>query len=105
MEQEFYKGRLTARYGIEVVIPKGADRDIVHDIIYRELCVGKTREQSRQEFIRVMDELVRRGAQGIILGCTEIPLLVEPADARVPLFDTTAIHAAKAVEWALAGED
>ncbi|HZE87775.1 MAG TPA: aspartate/glutamate racemase family protein [Methylomirabilota bacterium] len=101
MEQDFYKGRLSAKYGLDVVIPEKADRKIVHDIIYNELCVGKINQSSKEEYIRIMKDLVDKGAQGIILGCTEITLLVTQKDSSVPLFDTTAIHAQAAVEYAL----
>jgi aspartate racemase len=102
MEQAFYKERLRERHGLEVVVPQPADRDIVHRIIYEELCLGSIVDASRDEYRRVIAELVAQGAQAIILGCTEISLLVAQQDAAVPLFDTTAIHARKAAEWALA---
>jgi aspartate racemase len=101
MEEDFYKGRLTERHGIEVLIPEAADRRIVDRVIYEELCLGDIREESRGEFARITADLARRGAQGIVLGCTEIPLLVKGEDSPVPVFDTTAIHAKKAVEIAL----
>lgn len=101
MEQDFYRGRLSAEHGIEVLTPDRADRELVHRIIYEELCLGQTRDQSRQAFLRIIDSLSNEGAQGVILGCTEIGLLVGQQDTAVPLFDTTAIHATKAVEWAL----
>lgn len=102
MEQAFYKERLRERHSLEVVVPQPADRDIVHRIIYEELCLGSIVDASRDEYRRVIAELVAQGAQAIILGCTEISLLVAQQDAAVPLFDTTAIHARKAAEWALA---
>ncbi|KPJ51978.1 MAG: aspartate racemase [Planctomycetes bacterium DG_58] len=105
MEEEFYKGRLAERHGLDVLIPNDEDRQRVHDVIYDELCVGKIREESKRGFARIIDDLVGRGAEGIILGCTEIGLLVKSGDVDVPLFDTTAIHAAKAVEWALTNDD
>jgi aspartate racemase len=101
MEQAFYKGRLRERHGLDVLIPIQEDRDVVHRIIYEELCLGKVLPESRAEFRRVISDLVAQGADAIILGCTEISLLVEPQDAVVPLFDTTSIHARKAAEWAL----
>lgn len=101
MEQDFYKGRLGAQYGIEVLVPDEADRQIVHQIIYDELCLGEVKESSRQEYRRIMQQLVEQGAEGIILGCTEIAMLVSAKDAQVALFDTTEIHALKAVELAL----
>lgn len=101
MEQDFYKQRLQVQHGLEVVVPNSKDMDIVHRIIYHELCLGKIEDASRQEYRRIMQELVEQGAQGIILGCTEISLLVSAADASVPLFDTTGLHASKAAEFAL----
>ena len=105
MEQDFYKGRLSEQHGLDVIVPSERDRKTVHDIIYEELCVGKVREESRQEVVRIIDDLVSRGAQGIILGCTELPLLIKSSDVSVKLFDTTAIHVAKAVELALRPDD
>jgi aspartate racemase len=102
MEQAFYKERLRERHGLDVVVPEQADRDIVHRIIYEELCLGSIVDASRDEYHRIIAELVAQGAQAIILGCTEISLLVTQQDAAAPLFDTTAIHARKAAEWALA---
>lgn len=101
MEQAFYKDRLRERHGLDVLIPTQEDRDVVHRIIYEELCLGKVLPESRAEFRRVISDLVAQGADAIILGCTEISLLVEPQDAVVPLFDTTSIHARQAAEWAL----
>jgi len=101
MEQDFYKDRLQRDHGLRVVIPNADDRAIVHRVIYEELCLGNVVDASRGEYRRVMDDLVRQGAQAIILGCTEITLLVQPFDSAVPLFDTTSIHARKAAEWAL----
>ncbi len=105
MEQDFYKGRLSEQHGLDVIVPNERDRNTVHDIIYEELCIGKMREESRQEVVRIIDDLVSLGAQGIILGCTELPLLIKSSDVSVKLFDTTAIHVAKAVELALSTED
>ena len=105
MEEDFYKGRLAERHGLDVLIPNDEGRQLVHDVIYDELCIGKIHEESKREFSRIIDELVSHGAEGIILGCTEIGLLVKPDDVHVTLFDTTAIHAAKAVEWALTNDD
>jgi len=102
MEQDFYRQRLQDRHGLQVLVPEADDRRLVHDVIYDELCRGVIRDPSREAYRRVMDDLVERGAQAIILGCTEIGLLVGPQDARVPLFDTTALHASAAVEAALA---
>src|SRR3954454_8367309 len=94
MEQDFYVGRLRDRHGLDVLVPEAADRRVVHDVIYDELCVGVVRDESREEYRRVMAALVSRGAEGILLGCTEIDLLVGEGDASVPVFDTTALHAA-----------
>jgi aspartate racemase len=101
MEQGFYKDRLQHDFGLRVLTPSEQDRQIVHRIIYEELCLGRVIDASRAEFRRIMAELVSQGAEAVILGCTEITLLVGPADAAVPLFDTTCIHARKAAEWAL----
>ena len=102
MEQDFYVGRLGERHSLTVLVPEAADRRIVHDVIYDELCVGVVNDASREQYRRIMGELVDRGAQGILLGCTEIDLLVGPEDATVPVFDTTALHARAAVDLALA---
>ncbi len=101
MEQDFYVGRLRDRYGLTVLVPDAEDRRIVHRVIYDELCVGKIEDRSRDEYRRIMRELAGRGAEGILLGCTEIDLLVGPEDAPVPVFDTTRLHVQKAVELAL----
>ncbi len=103
MEEDFYRGRLEKQHGLKVVIPVTDDREIVHRVIYDELCLGVTREESRAAYRAIIDRLVARGAEGIILGCTEIGLLVGPEDSPVPVFDTTALHAESAVEFALAG--
>jgi aspartate racemase len=102
MEQEFYRGRLVHKHGLEVFIPSEAERSLVHDVIYNELCLGVINPASRQRYIEIMSGLVRSGAEGIILGCTEIELLVKTEDATVELFPTTRIHAEAAVEWAIA---
>ncbi|QXX84463.1 aspartate/glutamate racemase family protein [Providencia sp. R33] len=101
MEQSFYKDRLVEQYGLDVLIPNSDDRKIIHDIIYNELCLGKIHNSSQKEYQRIMASLVQQGAEGIILGCTEITLLVGSNDTTVKVFDTTAIHAEKAVELAL----
>lgn len=101
MEQEFYRDRLRSRHGIEVLIPAQEERDIIHRIIYEELCLGKIVAESRAQYRRIMADLAAQGAQAIILGCTEISLLVGPHDAAVPLFDTTGIHARTAAEIAM----
>ena len=100
MEQDFYKDRLGA-HGLGVVVPEVADRQIVHDIIYHELVLGIVREESKRSMLQVIQLLTEAGAQGIILVCTEIPLLIHEGDASVPVFDTTRIHAEKAVDVAL----
>ena len=101
MEQDFYKARLQKAFGLEVLVPDPAGRDEVHRIIYQELCLGQVHDASRDAYRRVMNELAEQGAQGIILGCTEIGLLVDANDSPVPLFDTTALHAQAAVDWML----
>jgi aspartate racemase len=101
MEQEFYKGRLIGQHGLTVLVPEEDDRALVHRVIYDELCLGVVREESREAYRQVMARLVERGAQAIILGCTEIMLLVGDDDATVPLFDTTRIHAETAAALAL----
>jgi amino-acid racemase len=105
MEQDFYRGRLCHRHHLDVIIPDDADRDIVHKVIYGELCMGLVHDASRAQYRRIIQRLVDQGAQGVILGCTEISMLVGPSDSPVPLFDTTAIHARKAAEWALGSKD
>ncbi len=100
MEQEFYRRRLEEN-GIRVIVPEEKERDIIHRVIYEELCLGEILEESRDQFRQIIKALVERGAEGIILGCTEIGLLVKPEDSPVPLFDTTRIHALKAVDFAL----
>jgi aspartate racemase len=101
MEQDFYKGRLTEKHGLEVIVPEKADRNIVHRVIYNELCQGKIQSSSKAEYVRILQDLADKGAEGIILGCTEIMLLVGQADSSVPVFDTTTIHAIAAVDYAL----
>ena len=101
MEQDFYRQRLEQRHGIDVLVPDAADREQVHRIIYDELCRGEVREASRVIYRAVIERLVERGAEAVILGCTEISLLVGTADARVPLFDTTTLHAQRAAALAL----
>ena len=101
MEQDFYVGRLRDLHGLDVIVPEADDRALVHRVIYDELCVGVVRDDSRDEYRRVMERLVERGAEAILLGCTEIELLVGPDDASVPTFDTTRLHAERAVELAL----
>ncbi len=101
MEQDFYKGRLTEKHGLTVKIPNKTDRDIVHQVIYSELCLGKTLVESKIEYLRIIASLVEQGAEAVILGCTEIGMLVEQADTEILLLDTADIHAKKAVEYAL----
>jgi amino-acid racemase len=102
MEQDFYVGRLRDVHGLEVLVPGEADRRIVHDVIYDELCLGIVRDESREQYRRIMRELAERGAQGILLACTEIDLLVGQDDSPVPVFDTTRLHAERALELATA---
>jgi aspartate racemase len=102
MEHDFYVGRLRDRHGLDVRVPDAGDRRIVHDVIYDELCVGVVDDGSRDEYRRIMGALADDGAEGILLGCTEIDLLVTQADSPVPVFDTTRLHARRAVELALA---
>ena len=101
MEQAFYRDRLSEHHGLRVVVPETEDREVVHRIIYEELCLGIVKPESRSEYRRVMKNLTTQGVQAIILGCTEISLLVDQQDSEVPLFDTTAIHARMAAEESL----
>ena len=101
MEGDFYKKRLKDNYDIEVIIPEDADRQIIHDIIYNELCLGLIKDDSRQKYINIINKLCANGAEGIILGCTEIPLLIKQSDVLIPVYDTTKIHAESAVDFAL----
>jgi aspartate racemase len=101
MEQDFYKGRLKEIHGIDVLIPEDKERQIIHDILYNELCLGDIKELSREKFQSIIQNLVKCGAQGVILGCTEIPLIVRQEDYEIPLYDTTALHAKAAVDFAL----
>ncbi|WP_448207570.1 aspartate/glutamate racemase family protein [Azospirillum sp. sgz302134] len=103
MEQDFYKGRLADKHGLEVLVPDDEDRATVHRIIYDELVQGRVEAESRQAYRRIIARLVERGAQAVILGCTEIMLLVRPEDSAVPLYDTTTIHAEAAVDLAVGG--
>ena len=101
MEEDFYRGRLLEKFHLGVLIPEAADREIVHRVIYDELVLGKIQPASKAEYLRIIAGLAEAGAEGIILGCTEIGLLISQADSRLPLFDTTRIHALAAVEYAL----
>lgn len=101
MEQEFYKKRLTDKFGIEVLVPQEKERKQVHEIIYNELCRGEIKQSSKETYLDIIDNLKQEGAEAIILGCTEIAMLVKPEDTSVPLYDTAAIHASAAVDMAL----
>ena len=101
MEQDFYIGRLEKQFGIEVVVPDQSERDTIHRVIFDELCQGRIKDVSRQRYLAIIDSLHAHGAQAVILGCTEIAMLVGQRDTKVPLYDTTALHAQRAVTWAL----
>ena len=102
MEQDFYKGRLLRNYGIEVIVPENEDMNIVHDIIYGELCLGELKASSKDKYLKIIDKLTAAGAGGVILGCTEIPLLIKQEDVSVPVFNTMELHAEAAVAAATA---
>lgn len=102
MEKDFYRKVLNDKFGTEVIVPDETDRETVHKIIYNELVHGKTEPASRQEFQRIIKKATEKGAEGVILGCTEIPLLIKNSDSEIPVFDTTKIHAESAVDFALA---
>jgi aspartate racemase len=102
MAHDFYKGRITRRYGIDVMVPDNRSQTIIDDIIFKELCLGKINAQSRRHYLDIIRQLQQQGSQAVILGCTEIGLLVKSEDTQVPLYDTTQIHAASAVEMAVA---
>lgn len=102
MEQNFYRDRLEKKYGLKVIIPDKTEREYINAVIFDELCAGKINQKSKERFVRIIDRLAKeKGAQGVILGCTEIPLLIKQEDVSVPVFDTTAIHAEAAVNYAL----
>jgi len=101
MTGDFYRNRLMEQHGLNVVIPNEDDRETVHRIIYKELVLGEIRDESREAYLDVIKRLQLKGAKGVILGCTEIPLLVKQSDVAIPVFDTTTIHAEAAVDWAL----
>lgn len=101
MEEAFYKDRLTQKYGLDVMIPNAQEREIVHRIIYDELVLGKLEQRSKERYIGIIEHMIDQGMEGVILGCTEIGLLIHGEDSSVPLFDTTRIHAEAAVEYAL----
>jgi aspartate racemase len=101
MEEDFYKGRLIQKHNLEIIIPTTEAREVVHRVIYDELCIGEIKPSSKMTYLDIIERLAKEGAEGIILGCTEIGLLVKQEDSRVPLFDTTRIHAIAAVDYAL----
>ena len=101
MEEDFYRMRLQEKHGFAVIIPDEEERQTIHSILYSELCMGEIKKNSKEIFQKIIENLVARGAEGVILGCTEIPLLVKQEDYEIPLFDTTTIHARAAVEYAL----
>lgn len=101
MEEGFYRDRLAEKFGLSILIPPDEERGIINDVIFNELCLGVTRRSSKDQFKEAIEGLVARGAEGIILGCTEIPMLINEEDSAVPLFDTTLIHALRAVDLAL----
>lgn len=102
MQQDFYRKRIAETLNIEVLVPTASDQKIVHQVIYQELCLGQVHAESKRQYLAIINRLVERGAQGVILGCTEISLLIAPADTSVKLYDTTELHARAAVEFALA---
>ena len=101
MEQSFYKGRLSQQHGIKVIVPEAEDRETVHNIIFQELCLGEVKQSSKQAYLQIIDRLRQQDVEGVILGCTEICMLVDAADTPIKLYDTTAIHALQAVNFAL----
>ena len=101
MEKKFYKGRLTEKFDIEVLVPDEEQRALIHKVIYNELCLGKINDESRVAYLAIINNLRDRGAQAVILGCTEIAMLVSQEDSNIPLYDTTTIHAIQAVKYAL----
>jgi aspartate racemase len=100
MEEDFYKGRLKDKYGLYVIIPSTADQEKIHQVIFQELVLGKINTDSRKDYLDIINNLIQNGAEGIILGCTEIGLLINPDDVHVPVFDTTILHARAAVDFA-----
>lgn len=105
MEQEFYKGRLINQFGLEVVVPEEVDRKVIHEIIYQELCLGIINEHSKTIYLDIIDRLIRKGAEAVILGCTEITLLISQEDCHIPVYDTARLHAEAAVDFALGDEE
>jgi aspartate racemase len=101
MEESFYRNRLQENLGIEIIVPGEEDRALVHEVIFGELCQAKIKDSSHLACVRIIDDIINKGAEGIILGCTELPLLIRPGDVHVPLFDTTRLHAEAAVKLAL----
>lgn len=101
MQEDFYKGRLAHKFGLDVRVPADEERELIHRVIYDELVVGRIVPKSKEQYIAIMEQMISQGAEGIILGCTEIGLLVHQEDTQVPLFDTTRIHAEAAVDYAL----
>ncbi len=97
MEEDFYKDRLSEKYSLDVIIPDDEDRKIINKVIYDELCLGKIEESSKKEYLRIIEKLIQDGAEGVVLGCTEIPLLIKQEDVLIPIFNTTIIHAEKVV--------
>ena len=104
MEQDFYRGRIKEKYSIDVIIPDIEEREDVHNVIFNELCVGQVKDESRERYTQIINNLAQNGAEGIILGCTEIPLLIDQKDFAIPIFDTTQIHCLAAVDYALNNE-
>ncbi|PEC51120.1 aspartate racemase [Bacillus sp. AFS077874] len=101
MEHDFYKGRLIEQFGLDVIVPNEAERKRIHTIIYEELCLGIIKEESKQVYLNIIDHLIEHGAEAVILGCTEITMLISQENCRIPFFDTTRIHAESAVDFAL----
>lgn len=101
MEQDFYKGRLIERFGLDVIVPNEKERMIIHDIIYQELCLGIINEESKQSYLKIINSLSQQGAEALILGCTEITLLISQDNCSIPVYDTTRLHAECAVDFAL----
>ena len=101
MEKNFYKNRLQSKFEIHTVIPTTEERSLIQDVIFNELALGKIKESSKKEFLSIINGLIQKGAEGIILGCTEIPLLIQQKDVNIPIFDTTYLHATAAAEKAL----
>ncbi len=104
MEQDFYKGRIKEKYNIDVIIPDTDEREDVQNVIFNELCLGQIKDESREKYKKIIKNLAKNGAEGIILGCTEIPLLINQKDFAIPIFDTTLIHSIAAVDYALSNK-